>query len=147
MHDRSQSGFSLIETLVATAIVTLVVGSALFALATFGKYAAHQGGKARTAALSLAQQTLRDAQNAWKYGSPGVAPSGTQIAASVGTVTTTVAASASIAQITVRVTYTPDASYQDSGVVVLSGELQAKSPLPGAQIDRPGLVPQPAGAP
>lgn len=143
------------ETAVAAGIVAIALGGALFALAQFGKYVRGQAGPARTAALVAAQQTLRLAQNAWKYGSPGSAPSGTQTialaynkgASAPATITTAIARSGPSAQITVTVRYTPEPGRNDPGVVTISGELIAKAPLPGSRIDRPGLVPLPLGAP
>lgn len=152
---RAQSGITLIETAVAAGILAVAVGGALFAIAQFGKFVRQQGGPARTAALIRAQQTLHIAQNAWKYGSPGTAPSGTQIialaynktATEPATITTAIAGGGTSAQITVTVRYTPEPGRNDPGVVTISGELTAKAPLPGSQINRPGLVPLPSGAP
>lgn len=108
------------------------------------------------AALTIAQQELRIAQNAWKYGSPGTAPSGTQtivlpVSASTtapATITTTLSASGTSAQLTVTVQYTPEPDRSgDTGVVSVTGEVAEKAPLPGSQVDRPGLIPMPSGAP
>lgn len=155
MRTRTQSGITLVETAVAAGIVAIALGGAFFALAQFGKYIRQQGGPARTAALALAQQTLHIAQNAWKYGSPGSAPSGTQTlalpydkaASAAATVTSTIAGSGTSAQITVTVRYTPEPGRRDSGVVTMSGVVAVKAPQPGSQVDRPGLVPLPSGAP
>ena len=148
MSLRRQSGITLVETAVAAAIVAIALGGAVAAMAMFGKYVAQTDSPARRASLLLAQQTLRVAQNAWKYGSPGAAPSGTQIATLPNaSVTTSIAGSGTSAQITVTVRYTPDPAHADSGVVSISGQLTAKAPLPGSELDRPGLVPLPAGAP
>lgn len=146
----------LLETAVAAAIVAVAVGTALWAIAAFAKHVAQQGGPARTAALIAAQQTLRVAQNAWKYGSPGSAPAGSQsitlplsaATSAPATITTTISGSASPAQITVTVQYTPEPDRSgDSGVVSVSGEVGVKAPLPGSQVNRPGLIPLPSGAP
>lgn len=108
------------------------------------------------AALSIAQQELRIAQNAWKYGSPGAAPSGSQTIAlplsaattAPATITTTVSAGGTTAQLTVSVRYTPEPDRSgDPGVVSVSGEVAEKAPLPGSQVDKPGLIPMPSGAP
>ncbi|HET9095491.1 MAG TPA: hypothetical protein VFN37_02420 [Candidatus Baltobacteraceae bacterium] len=155
MKARRQSGITLVETAVAAGIVAVALGGTLFALAQFGRYVRQQGGPARTAALVAAEQTLRVAQNAWKYGSPGTAPSGTQTialpiteaAAAPATITTTIAGSGTSAQITVTVRYTPEPGRNDSGVVTMSGQLAVKAPLPGSHLERPGLVPMPSGAP
>lgn len=155
MRDSGQSGFTLIETVVAAAIIAVAVGGALFAIASFGKYVREQGGPSRLAALIAAQQTLRIAQNAWKYGSLGSAPAGSQnimLSLNSGTmqpatVTTRVSPNGTFAQITVTVQYTPEPGRRDSGVVTISGQVAQKAPLPGSQIDRPGLVALPSGAP
>lgn len=128
------------------AILAIAAGAALSAIATFGKYVAQQDSPQRKAALLLAQQTLRIAQNAWKYGSPGSAPTGTQ---SIGnlTVTTAISGSGGAQQITATVQYTPAPGHSDSGTVRISGALSVKAPLPGSRVDRPGLVPLPSGAP
>ena len=155
MRHRSQSGITLVETAVAAAIVVVAIGGVLFAIASFGKFVRRQGGPGRMAALVAAQQTLRIAQNAWKYGAPGSAPSGSETitlplnsaTTAPATITTAIASSGTSAQLTVTVRYTPEPGRNDSGVVVLSGPVSVKAPLPGSQIDRPGLVPLPSGAP
>ncbi len=151
----AQSGITLVETVVAVAIVAVVVGGVLFAVGAFGKYVSQQGGPGERAALSDAQQTLRLAQNAWKYGSPGNAPSGSQSVivplstqtSAPATVTTTLSAGASSAQIQVTVRYTPQPGRRDPGIITLTSDVDVKAPLPGSQVNRPGLIPQPAGAP
>lgn len=156
MKPRFESGITLVETAVAGAILALAVGTALCATAAFGKHIAQQGGPARTAALIAAQQTLRVAQNVWKYGSPGNAPAGSQsitlplstATAAPATLVTTIDGSTSPARITVTVKYTPEPDRPaDSGAVSISGEVDEKAPLPGTQVQRPGLVPIPSGAP
>lgn len=155
MKLRQQSGITLVETAVVAGIIAVAVGGALYAIAAFGKHVAQQGGAARIAALSVARQTLHVAQNAWKYGSPGSAPSGAQsimlpvssAQSAPATVTTTLSASAATARITVTVRYTPEPGRSDPGVVRISGEAAVKAPLPGSLVDRPGLIPLPSGAP
>lgn len=155
MRLRNESGVTLVETAVAAAVVAVAAGGALFAIASLAKHTRMQGGAARTAALVAAQQTLRIAQNAWKYGSPGSAPSGSQTlmlpsgsaTTAPATLTTTVAPSGTAAQITVSVHYTPEPGRDDSGIVTVSARVLVKAPLPGSQIDRPGLVALPSGAP
>jgi hypothetical protein len=138
----------LVETAIAAAIIAIAAGGALYAIGNFGKYLAQQSGPRHAAALVLAQQTLRVAQDAWKYGSPGGAPSGTQSLALPGSVTTSVSPSGSSAQITVTVQYTPDPAHRsDPGTVTIQGRADTKAPLPGSQIVRPGLIPLPTGAP
>lgn len=154
-HPR-QSGFSLLETLVAAALLAVATVGVLYTVAVLGKHVAQQGGPARMAALVVAQQTLRVAQDAWKYGSPGSAPSGSQsitlpmndAASAPAMLTTTVSGSASLAQVTVTVQYTPEPGRTgDSGIVSVSGEVIQKAPLPGSQLSKPGLIPLPSGAP
>ena len=138
----------LLEALVAVAIAALAAGASLWALAGFGKHLAQPGGAARSAALALAQQTLRVAQDAWKYGSPGSAPAGTQAVALPGTITTAISSASAPAQILVTVRYTPQPGRSgDTGVVSVSGAVDVKAPLPGSSVYRPGLVPLPSGAP
>lgn len=147
MNLRAQTGVTLLETAVAAALTALAAGAALSIVAAFGKYTAQQGGPARTAALLIAQQTLRVAQDAWKYGSPGSAPAGTQSIALPGTVTTTTSIAGASAQVTVTVKYTPEPGRNDPGAVSVSGSVVQEAPLPGSQIARPGLIPLPSGAP
>ena len=147
MNSGPQSGFSLIEAVIAAAIAAVAAGAWLSAVNAFGRFAAHQASPARSAALLLAEQTLRVAQDAWKYGSPGNAPSGTMEGGSF-TVQTAVAGGAVSSDITVNVSYTPDPRRPDeSGMVTLHGTLSVKAPLPGTRIVRPALIPQPSGAP
>lgn len=142
MNLRSQSGITLVETIVTAGITALSLGAALYAITMFGKHVAQQGGPARMTAIVTAEQTLRVAQDAWKYGSPGIAPAGTQ-----GNLTTTISSSTGPAQITVTVRYTPEPGRGDPGIASISGEVAAKAPLPGSRVDRPGLIPLPSGAP
>lgn len=146
----------LIEAIVAAAIVTVVSAAVFWAVASFGKHVAQQGGPARTAALLVAEQTLRVAQDAWKYGSPGSAPSGSQsitlplrsATSAPATITTAISASTSPTQISVTVNYTPEPGRNgDTGVVTVTGQVDVKAPLPGSQVNRPGLIPLPSGAP
>lgn len=151
----AQSGITLIETVVAVAIVAIVVGGVLFAAGAFGKYVSQQGGPGRRAALIAAEQTMRLAQNAWKYGSPGNAPSGSRTVVvplstqttAPATITTTLSAGVSSARLEVTVRYTPEPSRNDPGTVTLTSDVDVRAPLPGSQVSRPGLIPQPSGAP
>ncbi len=155
MRLRSQSGITLVETAVAAGLVAIAAGTVLYGIAMFGRFAGQQGGAARMAALLTAEQTLRIAQDAWKYGTPGDAPNGSQtislpLSASTtqpALMTTTLSPSGASAQITVSIRYTPEPGRGDPGVVSVSGNVYAKAPLPGSQIDRPGLVAMPSGAP
>jgi type II secretory pathway pseudopilin PulG len=136
----------ILEAAVVATILAIAAVAALSAIATFGKYVARQDSQQRKAALLLAQQTLRIAQNAWKYGSPGTAPAGTQ-STGAATISTAISGSGASQQITVTVRYTPAPEHNDSGTVSISGALSVKAPLPGTRVDRPGLVPLPSGAP
>jgi prepilin-type N-terminal cleavage/methylation domain-containing protein len=157
----TQRGFTLIETMIATAVVAIAIGGLVLAMAGFGRFSTHQAGPVRSAAMQLAEQTLRVAQDAWKYGSPGNAPSGswqTAVPLAIpgsGATTAPVTVTASIAnmtaqsaQLTVTVQYTPDANHADDpGSVSLSGQTEVKAPVPGATVLEPALIPQPSGAP
>jgi prepilin-type N-terminal cleavage/methylation domain-containing protein len=146
----AQRGFSLIEAMVATAIVATAAGSMLFALNAFAKFSAHQAGPNREAAMLYAQQSLRVAEDVWKYGAQRGVPSGTQQIADPisATVTTSITPiDAASASITVTVAYTPDPNHADPGSVSMSGILEVKAPVPGSRIVRPGLIASPSGAP
>jgi len=156
-----QAAFTLIETLIAVAVVAIAVGGLVLALGTFGRFSTHQAGPVRSAAMQLAEQTLRVAQDAWKYATPGTAPSGrwqTTVPVSVPssapttvpvTVTAAVSnATAQSAQVTITVQYSPDPNRSgDSGRISVSGVAQVKAPVPGATVLNPSLIPQPSGAP
>lgn len=149
----------LLEAVLAAAIVALATGAWLSASSAFARFSTHQASPVRSAAQALAEQTLRVAQDAWKYGSPGTVPSGSwqtgvalnapgAAAAAPVTVTASVASSGQTADITVIVRYTPDPQHRgDSGVVSLNGSLSVKAPAPGARLLQPGLIPEPSGAP
>lgn len=142
-------------------IIAVCAGTLVLAISGFVKFGSHAVGRNRAAALLFAEQTVRVAENAWKYGTPGSAPSGSaQVALPVAipssipttipaTVTSTLSSAASTgATITVTVLYTPGPEHSgDSGNVTLTGALTVKAPLPGAQVERPGFVAQPQGAP
>ena len=154
-------GFTLIETLVAVALAGVGVAGVLLTMGAFARFSTHQAGPVRSAAMLLAEQTLRIAQDAWKYGSPGTAPSGSwqtnvplnfpgvgSTSAPVTVSANVAAAGAQAAQITVTVRYTPDPQHAgDSGSVTMSGELAVKAPFPGTTVVNPSLIPQPSGAP
>jgi len=157
----AQRGFTLIESTVAVAIVSVAISSLIFVIGAFGRFSAHQSGPVHSAAIVLAQQTLRIAENAWKYGSPGNSPAGS-IQTTVPVLTpnsaaTTVpvtlrtnvtAAGSTSSQITVSVQYTPDPDHpQDSGILTLSGDVQVKAPLPASTLTPAALIAQPTNAP
>lgn len=155
----AQRGFSLIESVVAAAVAAAAVGALACAMGEFGRFSSHQAGPVRESATALAEQTLRVASDAWKYGSPGGSPSGTaQTALSLVTpqgikevpvsVTTSLTAAAAWADVTVTVRYPPDADHvRDSGAVTVRGSARVKAPPPNSIVAPPGLVPQPDGAP
>jgi hypothetical protein len=138
---------TLLETAVSAAIAAIAIGGAIFAMGSFGRFATYQSGPNRAAASQLAQQTLRVAQDAWKYGPPGASPAGTWRMASATVTTSAVPTSAVSAHIVVTVQYTPDPGRNDSGTIAVSGDVDVKAPVPGSQIAQPALVPQPSGAP
>jgi prepilin-type N-terminal cleavage/methylation domain-containing protein len=156
----TERGFTLIESTVAIAIVSVAIALP-FAMSGFARFATHQAGPVRTAAMVLAEQTLRIAEDAWKYGSPGESPAGSMqttvpllipnaapTTAPVTLRTSVTETGSSSAQIAVTVLYTPDAGHmQDNGSVTLTGEIQVKSPLPASTIAPAGLIAQPSDAP
>jgi prepilin-type N-terminal cleavage/methylation domain-containing protein len=160
-YRQSQNGFTLIETLVAVAIVTLAIGGLIAAMGVFARFSTHQVGPVHSAATLQAEQLLRVVQDAWKYGSPGAAPVGawqatlplnlpsggaTSAPASVSTSISIV--NAQSAQVTINVRYTPDPEHSaDPGLASTTGQTQVKSPMPGATVLDPSLIPAPAGAP
>ena len=158
---RSQAGFALIEVLAVIGIVAICAGTLILAISGFTKFGSHAVGRNRLAATLFAEQTLRVAEDAWKYGTPGAAPSeSAQVALPIAvpsstptTIPATVFSTLSDAgpagaTIAVTVLYTPDPQHpDDSGSVTLSGNLNLKAPLPGAQMERPGFIPPPANAP
>jgi hypothetical protein len=150
----------LLEAMLAVAIVAVATGAWLSASGAFARFSTHQVSPVRAAADLLAEQTLRVAQDAWKYGSPGTAPSGTwQTAVPLNApdaaptsapvaVTASIVSSGETADITVTVQYTPDpARPDDPGTVSLNGTLAVKAPTPGTHLVQPALIPQPSGAP
>lgn len=149
---KPQRGFVLLEAIAVVAIVSLCAGALLMAILA----SAASGlapGRNRTAAALVAAQTLRGAENAWKYGTPGDAPSGSASAsmpvpgstAVPVTISSTIASeTADGAAIAITVSYPPEQP-GDSGSITVTGALRVKAPLPGSRVERPGLIPQPAG--
>lgn len=153
---KTQRGFALVEAVIVIGIAAVCAGALLLAISGVAKFGSHAGGPNRTAALAFARQTLRIAQNAWKYGSPGDSPNGTAavtipvagpdatattMPASVNAVLGTVDASGTSLSITVS--YPPDPGRADPGTVTLSGRLRVLAPPPGARLEQPGLIAQP----
>ena len=134
-----------------SAIVVLCAG-ALFMAASAALKMSARPGRYRAAAQLLAQQTLRTAENAWKYGSAGGAPAGsaeesmlvagTSVPVTVSS--TVVSQDANGAEIDVTVAYPAVPGGDEPGAITISGAVRVMAPLPGAQVERPGLIPQPA---
>lgn len=147
---KAQAGFALIEAIAVTGIVAVCAGALLLALSSAAKSGARAAGPNRMAALRLAAQTLRVAENVWKYGSPGDAPAGTEVTGvpvPLHIVSTVSQTGASSAVLTVTVSYTPDPGHAEPGSVTLSGTLRAKAPLPGARVAQDGLISAPGRSP
>jgi type II secretory pathway pseudopilin PulG len=152
---KSQRGFALLEAIAVVAIASLCTG-ALFMAITAAVRLEVPPDRNRAAATLLAAQTLRIAEDAWKYGTAG-APSGSapafmRVQGSSEGVPVTISSAISSqngdgAAITITVTYPPGQDGADSGAVTIGGALRVKAPLPGAQVERPGLIPRPAAAP
>lgn len=161
MEKRKQAGFTLIEAVLAVAILAVAMTAFTVAMGEFGKFSTSQAGPVRTAAMLLAEQTLRVAEDAWKYGAAGNAPEGSlatrvplvlpgaRATTAPLTVTTALSnADSAFADLVVTVRYTPDPDHlQDTGIVTLDGELQVKAPLPASTVAPPNLIAQPQGAP
>lgn len=143
---KPQRGFALLESIAVLAIVALGGGVLVLAASASAKLNAAPE-RNRAAAALLAAQTLRVAENVWKYGSPGEAPAGSATAAmklpgSNETVPVTISSAitsraANGATLTITVSY-------PSGAVTISEAVRVKAPLPGAQVEQPELIPQPA---
>lgn len=97
-------------------------------------------GPARAAAQALAESTMRDVQDAWKYGEPG------PINATAGAVSVSSGGSGP-GTISVTVTYSPDPDHRDTGKVTLTAPAIVRAPLPGSQIARPDLIGDPSATP
>ncbi|HEV2261689.1 MAG TPA: hypothetical protein VGR69_05315 [Candidatus Rubrimentiphilum sp.] len=155
-----QEAFTLIEAAVACGVVALSIAVLFLAAAAFAKFGTRPAGPDRAAATLLAEQTLRVAEDAWKYGSIGNAPAGTWSTtlpiATGGTTTTSIPVTvtsslansgAAGASISITVAYPPDPNHNDPGSVSVNGTLRVRAPLPGARVAYPVLVPLPPGAP
>ena len=152
---KPQLGFALLEAIAVVAIASLCTG-ALFVAVSAAVSLEAPPGRNRAAATALAAQTLRVAEDAWKYGAlestpNGSAPALMHVQGSSETVPVTISSAISSqtadgAAITITVTYPPGQDGGDSGAVTIGGALRVKAPLPGAQVERPGLIPRPAAA-
>jgi type II secretory pathway pseudopilin PulG len=143
---KAQAGFALIEAIAVIAIAAACAGALILALSSVPKSGSHATGRNRVAASLFAEQILRVAEDAWKYGSHGDAPSGTfetSIPNPVSVVSTITRNDSSGADISVTVSYTPDPGHDESGSVTLRGKLRAKAPLPGARVEQSGLISAP----
>ncbi len=146
-------GFTLLETIVGCAIIAIASAALLFAIGGAARFSGESAsGPAHTAAQTLAQSTMHDLQTSWKYGSPGSINGGfaTSLPVPPGTSPATVRVSSSaggLTTITVTVVYTPDPNHQDSGTVSIAAPATVRGPLPGSQVSRPGLIPDPSATP
>ena len=145
----NQRGTTLIEATIAVAIVALLAGAAL-GTASMAAHAA-SSSIVRTALQTAAQREMRIALDILKYQGSTLAP------ATVATTLPMPASSPLPAQLTIRTTLSADgstavsvtASSLDDATqsVTLDAALQARAPLPGSQVEVPGLEPAPTGAP
>ncbi|HEX5273917.1 MAG TPA: prepilin-type N-terminal cleavage/methylation domain-containing protein [Candidatus Rubrimentiphilum sp.] len=147
---KPQRGFALLEAIAVIAIASLCAGALLTAVFASALLRATPD-RNRAAAAVLAAQGLRVAENAWKYGSPGDAPNGSTAVSmpvpGAGSVPVTISSAISSqteegAVVAITVSYPPEQA-GDSGAVTITGALRVKAPLPGSQLERPGLIPQP----
>lgn len=162
-----QRGFTLIEATIAAGVSAVVLLAALGALRSVAKYGTHRAPPLRSAALALAEQVVRSAEDRWKYGG-GSDPSGTwtttlplarpnaaptSVPATVSAALTTIATpnpddpTAEQAHLTVTVRYPPDLARNDPGLLQVDATLHVKAPLPGSTVAPPGMVDAPSGAP
>lgn len=146
---RSERGFTLLEALVACAVLAIGAFGMLGAWNSVARSTRAQAGPNETAALEFARRTLRIAEDAWKYGAPGAAPAGTWTVTAPApmTVSTTLTPDAGGASVAVTVAYTPDPGRNEPATVTVLGEATVLAPLPGSQVAEPGAIPQPSGAP
>jgi type II secretory pathway pseudopilin PulG len=141
-----QRASTLIEAAVVVAIVSIVVGATLGATIV----ATHAAGTntVHDVLQDAAQREMRVAQDVLKYqgstiGAASVAtalpmPTGSPLAARLAIATST----NGLTQITVTATATTTGEQ-----AVVSTRLRGQAPLPGTQIQAPGLAPAPTGAP
>jgi type II secretory pathway pseudopilin PulG len=152
-----QRGFTLVETILAAGLVAVALIALFSVLAGASRFAASSGGPNRQTALHVAAETIRLAQNAWKY-APQDAPSGT-LATSAPvpvpsgdpttiplTVQAILARTGDSAKLRVVVTYPQDGFRSQTGRVVEDAVLQVAAPLPQSTIIA-SPIPQPSGAP
>lgn len=140
----AQRGFTLVDTAIATGIAAIAIAGFFYGVAATARFGAHHTSPHAEAALAFARAIARTAQNVWKYGSPGTAPSGTA-ASAAGTATVSMASSANGATLHVVVRYSPDPG--DDGSLTLDVPLSVRAPFPGDVVTRPGLVPAPTPTP
>jgi type II secretory pathway pseudopilin PulG len=161
VKDQSQEAFTLLETLIAVAVVGVAIGGLIAALGGFARFSTHQVSPIRSAATLVVKNTLLAAQDAWKYGSPGTAPTGTwattvplaipgnsSVTAPVTLSVSASAVSSSGTELIVSARYTPAPNRSgDTGAVSMSGQAYVRAPLPGATVFDPALIPKPSAAP
>jgi len=154
----NERGFTLVETLVATAIAAIALAGIFFAFEGASRFGTQQGSKLRAGAALLAEQTLRTASNSWKYAAPGSSAPQLNGTWTTGPYTVDVATSElstpapndptrESATIRVTVGYTPVDDRRDSGNVSAETTVRVKAPLPGSTIDSGTTVTPPPGAP
>lgn len=145
----AEHGFTLIEALVAVALLVVCIGGALSGAASVGRFATAPVGPNRAAALAAGDMTARVAQDTWKYGQPpgALVPNGSWSTTYDGVALQVNATVSTAGELTVTVAYPPDPARDESGSVTMHTTLHALAPRPGTNVIRPGLVPAPAGAP
>jgi type II secretory pathway pseudopilin PulG len=141
-----ERGFALLEAIAVIGVAALCVAALALAASGATKFAGRASGPNRRAALAFARQTLRTAQDAWKYGAPGWVPAGSTSALIPfpARITASLApGGAETAAISITVEYSPDPTQNDSGIVTLESSLRAAAPLPGTRIEQPGTIAHP----
>lgn len=154
---RSKRGFTLVETVLATAIVAIALSALLASLGGAARFAGAAAGPNRQLALDAAAETIRLGQNAWKYG-PQDVPSGT-LATSVPvsvpgappttmplTIQALLTRAGDSAHLRVVVLYPQDGFRDQTGRVVEDAVLHVSAPLPQSTVLAAPIA-QPSGAP
>lgn len=141
----------LLETVVAAAIVAIAAAGLFFASAAAARFGTQQSDPRREAANALAEQTLRTAADAWKYGALGSPAPQLNGAWTIGRY----AVSVSTSELTTpapndptreSATFRVNVAY-DSQNVSAQTVLHVKAPVPGSTIDTGATVTPPPGAP
>ncbi len=145
-----QRGQAIIETIVATAIVVLVLGAALSAAITAS---AHFGSDpARTALDAALQREMRTARNLVKYEHASLAPAsiettipladGSPLPATLHLTLVTPSPGGIVVTIAAQATWNGAVEHRS-----MTSGLLVPAPLPGTSSTLPGLAPAPTGAP